>query len=190
MVPKYAKGQSVRYLLFMALLSFFSGCSTKTSEYIEDIFAENKVIKAEGQFKSTVGKDPKAPILVTGSSQSASHDLNKVQSYRGKIVSVRLDRDFNLYMYTFIDHVTHKPVIFYYNKNIQKKAYNGDYRIYVKGNYLIKYVELKENRLQSKYSEKKSTKNKDGYRAPSHRRYKKRKRSSIKIPDEEKINTL
>ena len=195
MVPKYAKGQSVRYLLFITMLYFFSGCSTKTSEYIEDIFAENKVIKAEGQFKSTVGKDPRAPILTTGSDkngagQSSTRDLNKVHSYRGKIVSVRLDRDFNLYMYTFIDHVTHKPVVFYYNKNIQRKTYNGDYRIYVKGNYLIKYIELKENKSQSKQYSKESAKSKSGYRTPSHRKYKKRKRSSIKIPDEEKINTL
>ena len=190
MVQKPHEGSCVKYILAVAVL-FFSGCSNKATTLFEDLFAENKVIKAEGQFKGTVGKDPRTPILSTKSSakttQHYSNQENKPNSFRGKIASVHFDRDFNLYLYTFIDNLTHKPVIFYYDKNIQRKHYSGDYRIVVNGNYLISYREIKTTD-QKGNSATDTSDTKKHYIIRT--KYKKRKRSSIKVPIEEKINPL
>ncbi len=168
---------------------FISGCSYRTSEFFEDIFAENKVIKAEGQFQKSVGKDPKQPILYTKPDNASAHTFSdKPKSYRGKIASVHFDRDFNLYLYTFIDHITHKPVIFYYDKNIQQKSYKGDYRIVVKGNYLITYKQLASKATESDSHIQANSTEQKPYKI--RKTYKRRKRSSIKVPIEEKINPL
>jgi len=179
----------VKYILVLSSALLFSGCSSKTSNFFEDVFADTKVIKAEGQFKGTVGKDPRTPILTTDETKSSKKNINKVQSYRGKIASVHFDRDFNLYVYTFIDHVTHEPVIFYYNKNIQRKSYNGDYRIYVKGNYLVKYIELKAKNSDPQTNTTNKTQSAEKEYI-IRKTYKRRKRSPIKIPVEEKISPL
>jgi len=181
----------VKYLLVLSSALLLSGCSSKTSNFFEDVFADTKVIKAEGQFKGTVGKDPRTPIITTKDTQTSTSvkHTNKVQSYRGKIAAVHFDRDFNLYVYTFIDHVTHEPVVFYYNKNIQRKSYTGDYRIYVKGNYLVKYIELKgKNDTPNNTTNKSSETKTQTYKTRT--TYKRRKRSPIKVPVEEKINPL
>ncbi len=176
----------MKYILIVFVL-ILSGCSYKTSELFEDLFADNHVIKAEGQYKRTVERDPSTPIFTTKEKTKKALNDNKPVSYRGKIASVHFDRDFNLYVYTFIDHITKKPVIFYYDKNIQQKKYNGDYRIVVNGNYLITYKQINDNRSyqQSTTADLENTKP-----VPVKRRYKKRKRSSIKVPIEEKINPL
>ena len=167
-------------LVVLALL--FGGCSYKTSELFEDLFAENKVVKAEGQYKHTISKDTRTPILTTPKNKPAAK--NKPNVFRGKIASVHFDRDFNLYMYTFIDHLTRKPITFYYDKNIQQKKYSGDYRIVVNGNYLISYRQVNESGAKKSQS----SKPKKPYIIRT--KYKKRKRSSIKVPIEEKINPL
>jgi len=173
----------VKYISVVLIL-LFSGCSYKTSELFEDLFAENKVIKAEGQYKHTISKDPRTPILSEPTKSKQITTANKPNSFRGKIASVHFDRDFNLYMYTFIDNLTHKPIIFYYDKNIQQKKYSGDYRIVVNGNYLISYRQIHGQSTQKSQS----SKTKKHYIIRT--KYKKRKRSSIKVPIEEKISPL
>jgi len=182
MVQKPHEGYYVKYL-FVALALFFSGCSYKTTELFEDLFAENKVIKAEGQYKNSVPADARTPILSESTKNRHIVINNRPSSFRGKIASVHFDRDFNLYLYTFIDNLTHKPVIFYYDKNIQRKNYQGDYRIVVNGNYLISYREVSTSRTAKKESTEKKS-----YIIRT--KYKKRRRSSIKVPIEEKINPL
>ena len=182
MVQKPHEGYYVKYISLLLIL-LFSGCSYKTSELFEDLFAENKIIKAEGQYKHTISKDPRTPILSEQTKNKQVTD-NKPNSFRGKIASVHFDRDFNLYMYTFIDNLTHKPIIFYYDKNIQQKKYSGDYRIVVNGNYLISYKQVHEQSTQKSQS---STAKKPYI---IRTKYKKRRRSSIKVPIEEKINPL
>ncbi len=183
MVQKPHEGYYVKYISILLIL-LFGGCSYKTSELFEDIFAENKVIKAEGQYKHTISKDPRTPILSEPTKSKKLVTDNKPNSFRGKIASVHFDRDFNLYMYTFIDNLTHQPIIFYYDKNIQQKKYSGDYRIVVNGNYLISYKQV--NGQSTQKSQNSTAKKTYIIRT----KYKKRRRSSIKVPIEEKIDPL
>ncbi len=174
-----------RYLSLSIACILYSGCSYKTSEFFEDLIADNKVVKAEGQYKGSVGKDTHVPILPTKTTQRKNIADKRIHNYRGKIAAVHFDRDFNLYTYTFIDQLTHEPITFYYDKNIQKKTYHGDYRIKVSGNYLVRYEEL-DSKIEFK----------EEHAAPQQRTpvkaktYKRRKRSSIKVPEVEKINPL
>ncbi len=183
MVQKPHEGYYVKYISLLLIL-LFGGCSYKTSELFEDLFAENKVIKAEGQYKHTISKDPRTPILSEPTQNKKIIINNKPNTFRGKIASVHFDRDFNLYMYTFIDNLTHKPIIFYYDKNIQQKKYSGDYRIVVNGNYLINYKQVNE------YTTRKNQNTAVKRPYIKRTKYKKRRRSSIKVPVEEKINPL
>ena len=172
------------YFLPLLATMLLSGCSYKTSEFFEDLFAQNRVIKAEGQFKGKVGSDAHAPII--GKQKKTVNKQDKrVQSYRGKIAAVHFDKDFNLYVYTFIDHITHKPITFFYDKNIHHNRYKGDYRIRVSGNYLIAYEQL-----ETAVGKKSTQVTPAGKERIPVKKYKRRKRSSIKIPVEEKINPL
>ena len=174
-----------RYLCIACLPLLWSGCSYKTNEFFEDLIADNKVVKAEGQYKGSVNKDARAPIIPDKKAALKNIPDSRIHTYRGKIAAVHFDRDFNLYTYTFIDQLTHEPITFYYDKNIQKKAYKGDYRIKVSGNYLIKYEEL-DSKIE--FKEENTTHQK---RSPIKvKTYKKRKRSSIKVPEVEKISPL
>ncbi len=174
-----------RYLSLGLAGILLGGCSYKTSEFFEDLIADNKVVKAEGQYKGSVDKDARAPILPDKKSQRKNIADRRMHSYRGKIAAVRFDRDFNLYTYTFIDNITHEPITFYYDKNIQQSAYKGDYRIKVSGNYLIKY-EMPDKSIKFKEAAEVQQR-----RTPIRvKSYKRRKRSSIKVPEEEKISPL
>ncbi len=173
------------YLSGVTTALLISGCSYKTSEFFEDLIAENKVVKAEGQYKRGIGKDARAPILADKKSTPENIADRRVHTYRGKIAAVHFDKDFNLYTYTFIDHVTHAPITFYYDKNIQRKSYKGDYRIKVSGNYLIKYEALDR---EIAFKERPETEEKPA--TVKRKTYKRRKRSSIKVPEEEKISPL
>jgi hypothetical protein len=172
------------YTLPLLATLLLSGCSYKTSEFFEDLFAENRVVKAEGQYKGSVNADAHAPIIGKKEKKSYKQD-KRVYSYRGKIAAVHFDKDFNLYVYTFIDHITHKPITFFYDKNIKHNRYKGDYRVRVSGNYLIAYEQLDAPKKSKIAKEKDSTK-----RSSTIKKYKRRKRSSIKVPVEEKINPL
>ncbi len=173
------------YLPLLLAATLSGGCSYKTGEFFEDLFAENRVVKADGQYKGTVGADAHAPIVGKKTEQKKRYD-KRVKSYRGKIAAVHFDKDFNLYVYTFIDHVTHEPVTFFYDKNIHHDRYRGDYRIRVSGNYLIAYEQLQATRKTGKHTEETAP-----HEHPKPlRKYKRRKRSSIKVPVEEKINPL
>ncbi len=176
-----------KYLSLVALTLLYGGCSYKTSEFIEDLFAENRVVKAEGQYKGKIKADAHTPILSSKSNEIKNVKNKRIHSYRGKIAAVHFDRDFNLYVYTFIDHVTRKPITFYYDKNIHHNKYKGDYRVVISGNYLVKYDQLDPI---VKFKEVSDTEQSTTTQKDTTIKYKKRKRSSIKVPEEEKINPL
>jgi len=118
-----------RVVPFLTIGMLLGGCSYKAGSFFEDLFAENSVVKAEGQYKGSVAADAHAPIIQTRSQKAYAAIQKKARTYRGKIAAVHFDRDFNLYAYTFIDNLTHAPVTFYYDKNIQSNRYGGDYRV-------------------------------------------------------------
>ena len=164
------------------------GCSYKAGSFFEDLFAENSVVKAEGQYKGSVAADAHAPIIQTRSQKAYAAIQKKARTYRGKIAAVHFDRDFNLYAYTFIDNLTHAPVTFYYDKNIQSNRYGGDYRVTISGNYLIRYEQIQPT--SSRHSGKSATQKPRAVEHKTVKKYKRRKRSSIKVPVEEKISPL
>jgi len=177
------------YLSLAVAAALLGGCSYKSGEFFEDLFAENRVVKSEGQFTGSIPADAKAPI-VTDQKKKTQNQIDKtLHVYRGKIATVHFDKDFNLYVYTLIDHITHEPVTFYYDKNIQKNLYSGEYRVKISGNYLIGYEAVEKSITPEKKpsSAKKQT---TPQSSTPHKRYKKRKRSSIKVPEEEKITPL
>lgn len=177
------------YLSLAVIATLLGGCSYKAGEFFEDLFAENRVVKSEGQFTGSIPADVKAPILTDQKKKTQNQIDKRLHLYRGKIATVHFDKDFNLYVYTLIDQVTHEPVTFYYDKNIQKNHYTGEYRVKISGNYLIGYETVEK----SVTIEKKPTAAKTETTQPTlspHKRYKKRKRSSIKVPEEEKITPL
>ena len=178
----------MKYTLVL-ILFVLTGCSYKTTEFFEDLIADNTVIKSDGRYQNSVEKDARTPILTTKKSEESCLVTDeKIQKYRGKIARVHFDKDFNLYVYTFIDHITHKPIIFYYDKNIHHNQYKGDYRVEISGNYLIKYRQINKVVTKNSYTEKEESKNITTYKVQ--KKYKKRKRSSIKVPVEEKISPL
>lgn len=51
------------YLSLAVIATLLGGCSYKAGEFFEDLFAENRVVKSEGQFTGSIPADVKAPIL-------------------------------------------------------------------------------------------------------------------------------
>ncbi len=174
----------LKFLFFLFILIFFQACSYRSADFFEDIIADNTVIKADGRLKKGVGADKNAPILKDKKYAKEDRLLKPIIS-RGKIVSVNFDKDYNLYVYTFIDEITKKPLTFYYDKNIPYTK-NRSFKIEVRGNYLYKITTLHES-SDKKDSEAFSLSPEEKNRTLRH---KKRRRSFIKAPIEERINTL
>ncbi len=174
----------IKSAIFLIILIFLQACSYRSSEFFEDIIADNETIKADGQFKKAVEKSFDTPILNNEKSIEEDELLKPIIS-RGKIASVNFDKDYNLYVYTFIDEVTNKPITFYYDKNIQYSK-NKSFKIEVKGNYLHKITTIHENNSSKNSDALSSQPQKSSYKTKP----RKRRRSFIRTPIEEKINTL
>ncbi len=171
------------------ILLFSIGCSYRNSNFFENILADNETIKADGRYSGSVAADKKAPIIKTIVDTKKIDSKENIPSSntiisRGKIVQSNFDKDYNLYVYTFLDEVTHQPVTFFYDKSIHYSKFTR-YKIVVNGNYLYK-IEKINTKSHIKSSSSRSIQT--SKRRP--RRFKKRRRSYIKAPIEEKINTL
>ncbi len=174
----------IKAVVYIFILIFLQACSYRSSEFFEDIIAENKVIKADGRYKGKVKRDANAPII-EDKERLKEEELLKPIFSRGKIVSVNFDKDYNLYVYTFIDDITKKPITFYYDKNIPYGK-NRSFKIEVRGNYLYKITTINENSGSKSTDTFSTSPNDKNYRI----KHRKRRRSFIRTPIEEKINTL
>ena len=176
-------------IFFIIILLYNTGCSYRSSNFFEDIIADNETVKADGRYSGSVPADKKAPILKTRIKTKEIDSKKNIPSSnsiisQGKIVQSNFDKDYNLYVYTFLDEVTNQPVTFFYDKSIHYSK-STRYKIVVNGNYLYKIEKVNGNsRIKSSLTPKTQT----SKRKP--RRFKKRRRSFIKAPIEEKINTL
>ena len=168
-----------RHLLFTILtIALFSGCSSRSKGFFEDIYSQTEVRSATSQDYSEIKGAANAPIIKetqqkvkSSTKQDRSYTTNspEVYSATGKIIDADYDKDVNLYIYAFLKSGTSNPISFYYDKDL--KPIGGVVTITVKDNFLTKISGVSSN-------------------STSKRSNTKRKRSRIKTPVIEKINTL
>ncbi len=168
-----------RHLLFTILtIALFSGCSSRSKGFFEDIYSATEVRSATSQDYSDIKGAANAPIIKktqeevkssTKEDRSYTSNSSEVYSATGKIIDAAYDKDVNLYVYAFLKSGTSNPISFYYDKDL--KPIGGVVTITVKDNFL---TEISGNKSSSN----------------SQRTNQKRKRSRIKTPIVEKINTL
>ncbi len=169
-------------------LYLFTGCSYRSSNFFENIIADNETIKADGRYSGSLGPNKTAPIVKTVDKSKNIDNVKDIPASKriiskGKFVQSNFDRDYNLYVYTFLDEMTHEPITFFYDKSIHYDKFTR-YEIIVDGNYLYKISKVNsKSKIRTSKQKIEST-----TRRP--RKYKRRRRSYIKAPIEEKINTL
>ncbi len=169
-----------RHLLFTFIIAaLFSGCSARSKGFFEDMYSATEVRSATNQDYATIKAAENAPILSETQrekeikqqekqNKSYTSEASQVYHGTGKIIDADYDKDVNLYVYAFLKSGTSNPISFYYDKDL--KPIGGIVTITIKDNFLTS--------ISSSSSEK------------SQRSSKKRKRSRIKTPTIEKINTL
>ena len=170
-----------RHFLFSIFaITLLSGCSSRSKGFFEDIYSATEVRSATSQDYSNVKSARNAPIIVEEKSydearaetkKSSRYIDNSSQVYHasGKIVDVSYDRDVNLYVYAFVKSGTSNSITFYSDEDL--KPIDRTFTITVKDNFLTSHTVNNP----SNNSQRTDTK---------------RKRSRIKAPIIEKINTL
>jgi len=159
-------------LLIFIIATLFSGCSARSKGFFEDIYSATEVRSATNQDYAEIKAPVNSSIIKddTETKQSKTYTSNTSQVYHGTgtIIDADYDKDVNLYIYAFLKNGTSNPITFYSDKDL--KSNSGVVTITVKDNFL---TSISTNNTQS--TQKTSTK---------------RKRSRIKTPTVEKINTL
>ncbi len=152
----------------------FSGCTAKSKGFFEDIYSQTEVRSAGKGDYNTVQAQPKEAKKQT-SQQPIKQDtptqtINISQAYKaeGRIIESNYDEDVELFVYVFLESGKETPIIFYYNKDL--KSIGKKINITVKENFLTNISQNSEIKNQ--------------------RTEQKRKKSTIKTPIIEKINTL
>ncbi|HIP60304.1 MAG TPA: hypothetical protein EYH01_07760 [Campylobacterales bacterium] len=162
-----------RHLLFALIIAaLFSGCSAKSKGYFEDLYSATEVRSATNQDYSVIKAPKNAPIIRDIQPQSSTKrytsDVSQVYHGTGKIIDADYDKDVNLYVYAFLKSGTSNPITFYYDEDLN--PIGGIVTITIKDNFLTSITNSQPEKSQ--------------------RTNKKRKRSRIKTPIIEKINTL
>ena len=162
-------------LLTLTIAALFSGCSSRSKGFFEDIYSQTEVRSATQADYSEIKAAANAPIIQdedvsrsTKYNKKYTADTSEVYSATGKIIDASYDKDVNLYVYAFVKSGTSNPISFYYDKDLN--PIGGVVTITVKDNFL---TSISNSNLQK-----------------TQRTGTKRKRSRIKIPTIEKINTL
>ena len=162
-------------LFTLIIVALFSGCSARSKGFFEDIYSATEVRSATNQDYSVIKGAENEPIIKDLQPQSSikqnknyTSDVSQVYHGTGKIIDADYDRDVNLYVYAFLKSGTSNPISFYYDKSL--KSTDDTVTVTIKDNFLTKIL----------------------YNSPkkSQRSTTKRKRSRIKTPTIEKINTL
>ena len=171
------KHNNIFFLLIATLL--FTGCTAKTKGFIEDLYSETETRAAQNQDYAKNYEKPKqvTPTTVkkvvhdesletrTTLNNNYISDASNLYHGRGKIIDASFDKDVDLYIYAFLQNGTSDPITFYYNKDL--RPIGNIVSISVKDNFLINISQENSNRTNQK-----------------------RKKSDIKTPIVEKINTL
>lgn len=161
--------RQISFIIFTTLI--FSGCTAKSKGFIEDLYSQTEVRTASKQNYET-----QAPGNISTSKEKTIEDNEKLeknyiqntsQVYQasGKIIDASYDKDVNLYVYAFLKSGESDPIIFYYDKDL--RPIGSRVSVTVKDNFLTKISQEKSQRTEQK-----------------------RKKSTIKTPIVEKINTL
>jgi hypothetical protein len=165
-----------RHLLFTLIIAaLFSGCSARSKGYFEDLYSATEVRSATTQDYANIKAAKNTPIVTDVQDQASTKqknnytsDASQVYHGTGKIIDADYDKDVNLYVYAFLKSGTSNPISFYYDEDL--RPIGGIVTITIKDNFLTSIT--------------------NNQPAKSQRSTKKRKRSRIKIPSIEKINTL
>jgi hypothetical protein len=166
-------------------MALFSGCSARSKGFFEDIYSATEERSATQADYSAIKAAKNAPIITDTQrdeevklrkERQKAYSSNSSEIYKatGKIIDVDYDKDVNLYIYAFLKTGTANPISFYYDEKIEQI-----------GNIVT--VTIKDNFLTS-ISENHSILDKNSKKVQ--RTKTKRRRSRIKVPIVERINTL
>ena len=176
----------LKHILYILIItSQFSGCSSRSKGFFEDLYSNTETRSATAQDYATVKVPKSAPIIRESAyeqqqkreeRQSRSYPSKVSDSYHatGKIIEADYDKDVKLYVYIFLKSGSSNPISFYYDKDL--RPIGRVMTINVKENFLISVSTTKSEKIDRANT--------------THRRYKKRIKSNLNTPDVEKINTL
>ncbi len=165
-------------LTTIIITSQFTGCSSRSMGALEDLYSATEVRSATAEDYSDVKIVRNAPIIKETTQEQnkrATRAYEKVkekpviQKVTGKIIDKSYDRDVKLFIYAFLEETTSNVISFYSYKDLKQDG--STITVTIKDNFLIESVDL----------EKLKPKTIRGIR---------RKRSRVKVPVVEKINTL
>lgn len=165
-----------RHILFTLIIAaLFSGCSARSKGFFEDMYSDTEVRSATNQDYLEIKAPANASIIKdiqsepdTKQSKSYSSDASQVYHGTGKIIDADYDKDVNLYVYAFLKSGTSNPISFYFDKDLRPLG-------------KVVTITIKDNFLTSISTNNSQT---------SQRTTKKRKRSRVKTPTIERINTF
>jgi len=170
------------FLLAFFTIVLISGCSSKSKGFFEDLYSKTEVVSASKQNYASIKSVSNEPIVKEEieeenikQNRSYSSEVSKIYTATGKIIDADYDKDVNLYIYAFLKSGTAVPISFYYDKDLRPI---GDVvTVTIKDNFLTE-ISKGEKKIKKTIKTKKV------------RSWKKRKKSNIQTPYEEKINTL
>jgi len=168
-----------KFLFAIFAIVLFSGCSSKSKGFFEDLYSQTEVRSATQEDYSSIKADENTPILTETPKEKEirlqeklnnnyTSEASQVYHGTGKIIDVDYDNDVNLFVYAFLKSGTSNPISFYYDKDLRPIG-------------KIVTITIKDNFLTSISG---------GNVEKTQRTSKKRKWSKIKVPTIEKINTL
>jgi len=170
------------FLFALLAVVLISGCSSKSKGFFEDLYSKTEVVSASKQNYASIKSASNVPIVneeteeeTKKQNRNYSSETSKIYTATGKIIDADYDKDVNLYIYAFLKSGTAVPISFYYDQDLRPI---GD----------IVTVTIKDNFLTE--ISKGTKKVKKATRVKKRRSWKKRKKSNIQTPYEEKINTL
>ena len=173
----------LKHILYLLIItSQFSGCSSKSKGFFEDLYSNTETRSASSQDYATVKATSTAPIIRETAYEQQQKSERKYSrskvsdSYQatGKIIEADYDRDVKLYVYTFLKSGSSNPISFYYDEDL--RPIGRTMTVNVKENFLISKSIKESGKIERTNTE--------------HRRYKKRIKSRLNTPTVEKINTL
>jgi hypothetical protein len=158
----------------------FLGCTPKSAlESIDNIWTDEVVIDAKKFKQKSIPQNPTAPIMSEKEKKrKTKEEIASTQiSKKGRIVRVSYDPDVKLYIYTFASNGDEEYISFFYDKKLPYSQ-NDIINVRIKDNFLIDSSPIDESTSVTPSQKIKRIISK------------KRKKSNISEPIEEKINTF
>jgi len=156
----------------------FIGCSSRTMGSFEDLYSATEVRSATAKDYSDIKAAGNKPIIKETTQEKQQREYKSydqveeksiVHTASGKIIDKSYDRDVKLFIYAFLEDTKSNPISFYSYKDLKQDG--KIITVKIKDNFLIDTKAI----IKTKSKKIKGIK---------------RKRSRVKVPIVEKINTL